>query len=187
MPCPDSVWHTCGAEMRHAPPATSLPQQFKFDGAPDGLAGPFDAPPHGDHWSTARQVDCLRWMSAAARSECAMRRDRQPWDLRSAKPEISTCGRLGKRAISDRLPPMASIVLRNVESRRSVRCSIRDTASWLTPSSRAMLTWVRRRALRNSRSVISSEMNFAASDAAPCEGRCAREAIGRTALHRGQC
>ena len=37
---------------------------------------------------------------------------------------------------------MASTVLRSVESSRSLRCSIRETPSWLMPSWRATLTWV---------------------------------------------
>ena len=37
---------------------------------------------------------------------------------------------------------MASTVLRSVESSRSLRCSSRETPSWLVPSWRARLTWV---------------------------------------------
>ena len=54
-------------------------------------------------------------------------------------PASSTGGRSGKRAISDRLPPIASTVLRSVDSKRSLRCSSREIASWLMPSSRATL------------------------------------------------
>ena len=46
-------------------------------------------------------------------------------------PASSTGGRSGKRAISERLPPIASTVLRNVDSRRSLRFSSREMASWL--------------------------------------------------------
>ena len=47
----------------------------------------------------------------------------------SAMPASSTGGRSGKRAISDRLPPIASTVLRSVDSSRSLRCSSREMAS----------------------------------------------------------
>ena len=57
-------------------------------------------------------------------------------------PDNSTGGRSGNRATRDRLPPIASIVLRNVESNRSVRCSSRETPSWVMPSSVATCAWV---------------------------------------------
>ena len=44
--------------------------------------------------------------------------------------------------MSERVPPIASTVRRNVDSNTSLRCSSRETASWLMPSSRATLTWV---------------------------------------------
>ncbi len=47
----------------------------------------------------------------------------------SAMLEISTGGRSRKRAMSDKVPPIASTVLFSVESRRSLRCSSRETAS----------------------------------------------------------
>ena len=86
----------------------------------------------------------------------------QSRDSRSAIPESSTGGRSGNVAISERLPPMASTVLRSVESSRSLRCSSRETPSWLMPSWCATLTWVSCRALRSSRTVISSAISSAA-------------------------
>ena len=48
---------------------------------------------------------------------------------RPAIPESSTGGWSGNRAMSERLPPIASTVLRNVDSNRSLRCSSREMAS----------------------------------------------------------
>ena len=50
-------------------------------------------------------------------------------------PESSAGGLSENLATSDKLPPMASTVRSNVESGKSIRCSIRDTASWLTLNS----------------------------------------------------
>ena len=76
-------------------------------------------------------------------------------------PGSSTGGRSGNVAMSERLPPIASTVRRRVESKRSLRCSSRETPCWLMPSTRATLSWVSWRALRSSRSVISSAMSSA--------------------------
>lgn len=43
-------------------------------------------------------------------------------------PDSSTGGRSGNRAISERLPPIASTVRRNVDSNTSLRCSSRETS-----------------------------------------------------------
>ena len=45
----------------------------------------------------------------------------------SAIPASSTGGLSGKRATSDRQPPIVSTVLRSADSRRSLRCSSRET------------------------------------------------------------
>ena len=71
------------------------------------------------------------------RSRTSVVQSREPG---SAMPDSSTGGRSGNLAIRERLPPMASTVFRSVESSRSLRCSSRETPSWLMPSSRARLT-----------------------------------------------
>jgi hypothetical protein len=50
-------------------------------------------------------------------------------------PERTTGSLSGNSATRDRLPPIASTVFLKVESRRSLRCSRRETLSWVMPSS----------------------------------------------------
>ena len=57
------------------------------------------------------------------------RRFRHSWGSGLAMPVSSTGGRSGNLATSERLPPMASTVLRSVDNRRSLRCSSRETPS----------------------------------------------------------
>jgi len=73
--------------------------------------------------------------------------------------------------MSERLPPIASTVLRSVDSNRSLRCSSRDMASWLTPSSRATLAWVSSRlAQLAQRHLLSDELRGEVLDLAALGG-----------------
>src|SRR5579871_2336903 len=61
-----------------------------------------------------------------------------------AMPERTTGAQSGNSAISERFPPIASTVLRSVDSKRSVRFSRRETLSWVTPSVLAIRSEERR-------------------------------------------
>lgn len=80
----------------------------------------------------------------------------------SAIPDSLTGSRSGNWATRDRFPPMASMVFLSVDSKRSLRCSRRDTLSCVIPSFLAIRTCVSLRACRSSRKVISSAINSAA-------------------------
>ena len=113
-------------------------------------------------------------MCVVACSEWAMRRERQSRGSRSAMPESSTGGRSGNLAMSDRLPPMASTVLRSVESRRSLKQRV-------VPSAPASLAPYQRK-LASSPMRCSGPSSFAPSLRAastPSENDCHRPDASR--------
>jgi hypothetical protein len=81
---------------------------------------------------------------------------------KSLRPDNLTGATSGNSATRERLPPSASTERRRVEMWRSVRLSIREICSCLTPSFLAIWVWVIFRALRSSRRVSSSAMSWAA-------------------------
>lgn len=80
----------------------------------------------------------------------------------STIPDSPTGSRSGNWATRDRWPPMASMVFLSVDSKRSLRCSRRDTLSSVIPSFLAIRICVSLRTCRNSHKAISSAISSAA-------------------------
>ena len=88
---------------------------------------------------------------------------RETYSSRAAIPVSVIGGRSGNSATRFSFPPIASTYPLSVDISRSLRCSMRDTFSWLIPSLSATRACVWFLALRRSRSVISSAISASAA------------------------
>ena len=102
-----NYWLPCAVQAQNRP-------LRRFDSLLGGLP-----PPLRGHQSCFRHAACNDGDNISHQSRVSC----------SVMPTISTGGRSGKRTTSVRLPPIASTVLRSVDSRRSLRFSSREMAS----------------------------------------------------------